>query len=88
MRGLLDAHGIEAIVASALSPSVFPMRLRPGGVPRQRARRRRPAARASSSPGHLDEAAAAEVRRLSETLGPLEEAIDYSSATSACSSTR
>jgi ribonuclease-3 len=27
--------------------------------------------------GHLDEAAAAEVRRLSDTLGPLEERIDY-----------
>ncbi len=52
MRGLLDAHGIEAIVASALSPSVFPIRLgqagvqdrraRPGGAPRARAHRRAP----------------------------------------------
>ena len=26
VRGLLDAHGIEASVGSALSPSLFPMR--------------------------------------------------------------
>jgi ribonuclease-3 len=76
VRGLLDAHGIRAIVSSALSPSVFPIRFGqtefkiavPGGAA---------VAARELIAGHLDEAAAAEVRRLSETLGPLEDRIDY-----------
>jgi ribonuclease-3 len=73
---LLDAHGIESVVGSALSPSVFPMafgqaefRVSVPGAVAGRAR--------ELIAGHLDEAAAIEVRRLSETLGPLEEAIGY-----------
>jgi len=76
VRGLLTAHGIESVLSSAVAPSVFPIpfghaefRVSVGaGV----------AARASDViAGHLDEAAAAEVRRLSDTLGPLEETIGY-----------
>jgi ribonuclease-3 len=77
VRGLLDAHGIDAGVAAVLSPSLFPMRF---GQAEFRI------LVASSAAGrareiiasHLDEAAAAEVRRLSDTLGPLEERIGYS----------
>jgi ribonuclease III len=76
VRGLLATHRIESVVASALAPSVFPI---PFGqaefrvsVPSASA----PAARDLIA-GHLDEAAAAEVRRLSETLGPLEHRIGY-----------
>ena len=89
VRGLLDAHGIDSVVPSALSPSVFPDAVRARRVPRQR-RRPRGAARARELiAGHLDEAAAAEVRRLSETLGSARRrASATSSATSACSSTR
>ena len=76
MRGLLDAHGIDSAVSSALSPSVFPIRFGQAefrvSVPSKFA----PAARDLIA-GHLDEAAAVEVRRLSETLGPLEEGIGY-----------
>jgi ribonuclease III len=76
VRGLLDAHGIDSAVSSALSPSVFPIAIGEGkfrvSVPGGAA----PRARELIS-GHLDEAAAAEIRRLSETLGPLEERIGY-----------
>jgi ribonuclease-3 len=76
VRGLLDAHGIESNVASALSPSVFPIRFGqtefkitvPAGAA---------VAARNLIAGHLDEAAAAELRRLSETLGPLERRIGY-----------
>jgi ribonuclease-3 len=76
VRGLLAAHGIESAVKSALSPSVFPMtfghnefRVSVAGDDAERAR--------GLIRGHLDEAAAVEIRRLSETLGPLEERIGY-----------
>jgi ribonuclease-3 len=76
VRGLLDAHGISAAIGSGLSPSVFPMKFGQTqfrvSVPTTSA----PAARDLIA-GHLDEAAAAEVRRLSETLGPLEERIGF-----------
>ena len=76
VRGLLDAHGIESNVSSALAPSVFPVRFDQTefcvSVPGQAAGHARDLIRS-----HLDEAAAAEVRRLSDTLGPLEERIDY-----------
>jgi ribonuclease-3 len=76
VRGLLDAHGIEASLCSALSRSVVPLQLGqaeftvrvPGGDA---------ATARSVIASHLDEAAAAEVRRLSETLGPLEARIGY-----------
>ena len=76
VRGLLEAHGIETMVASALSPSVFPIRL---GHPEFKIAVAQNAAHRSRSliAAHLDEAAAGEVRRLSETLGPLEARIGY-----------
>jgi ribonuclease-3 len=77
VRGLLDAHGIQTAVSSALSQTLFPVRL--GGqaafcitvVAEEAARAK------SLIAGHLDEAAATETRRLSETMGPLEERIGY-----------
>jgi len=78
VRSLLIAHEIDAVVASALSPTVFPLprfghtefRVAvPGSVA---------GAARELIAGHLDEAAAAEVRRLSENLGPLEQRINYS----------
>jgi len=77
VRGLLDAHDIESIVGSALSPSVFPLGLGHTEfrvcVPTDVAVRAR-----DIIAGHLDEAAAIEIRRISQTLGPLEERIGYS----------
>jgi ribonuclease-3 len=76
VRGLLDAHGIESNTSSALAPSVFPVRFDQTefcvSVPGQSAGQARDLIRS-----HLDEAAAAEVRRISDTLGPLEDRIDY-----------
>jgi ribonuclease III len=74
--GLLDAHEIEAAVASVLSPTLFPMRF--GQAEFCITVSSALAARARELiASHLDEAAAAEIRRLSDTLGPLEEQIDY-----------
>jgi ribonuclease-3 len=76
VRGLLDAHGIASVISSSLLPAMFPMPF--GGaefrvcVPGDDA----PAARQLIE-GHLDEAAAAEIRRVGDTLGPLEERIGY-----------
>ena len=87
VRGLLDAHGIEASVGSALSPSLFPMRF--GQAEFRITVASAAAGRARELiAGHLDEAAASEVRRLSENLGPLEDASTTTSATWACSSMR
>jgi len=76
VRGLLDAHQIRSVVSSALSPSVFPIRFGQAEF-----RVSVPAGSAAAARGliasHLDEAAAMEVRRLSETLGPLETRINY-----------
>jgi ribonuclease-3 len=76
VRGLLTAHGIASAVRSTHSSSVFPInfgenefRVSVSGADAQRAR--------ELIGSHLDEAAAAEVRRLSETLGPLERRIHY-----------
>jgi ribonuclease-3 len=77
VRGLLAAHDIDAVVGSALSSSVFPLprfghtefRISVPGPVAAMAR--------ELIAGHLDEAAATEVRRLSETLGPLQERINY-----------
>ena len=77
VRGLLAVHGIDSVVESALAPSVFPMRF--GQTDFRVSVPGRSAARAREIiAGHLDEAAAAEVRRLSENLGPLEAATGYS----------
>ena len=76
VRGLLDAHGIEAGLSSALSPSLFPLRFGQAqfrvSVPETSAGMAR-----ELISSHLDEAAAAELHRLSETLGPLEERIGH-----------
>ena len=73
VRGLLDAHGIEASVTSALSPSLFPVRFGQAEF-----RVSVPAAAAGTArdliASHLDEAAATEIRRLTDTVGPLEDA--------------
>jgi ribonuclease-3 len=76
VRGLLDAHGIASMIASSLLPIMIPMPF--GGaefrisVPGEDA-----AAARHLITGHLDETAAAEIRRISETLGPLEQTIGY-----------
>ena len=78
VRSLLDAHDIESSVESSMAPGVFPVRLGHGfrvSVPGQHAARAREVLAA-----HLDEAAATEVRRLTETLGPLEKAIGHTFA--------
>jgi ribonuclease-3 len=76
VRGLLDAHGIDASVGAALSPSLFPMRF--GQTEFRIVVAHSLAGRARDViAGHLDEAAAVEIRRLSDTLGPLEERIGY-----------
>jgi len=76
VRGLLDAHGIESSVSSALSPSVFPMRFGQAQF-----RVSVPGASAATArdliASHLDEAAATELHRVSETLGPLEERLGH-----------
>jgi ribonuclease-3 len=76
VRGLLDAHGIDASVSSALSPSLFPMRL---GQTEFRVSVSGNAAQAARDliASHLDEAAAGEIRRLTDTLGPLETQLGY-----------
>jgi ribonuclease-3 len=76
VRGLLDAHGIESAVASALAPSVFPLAFGQTEFRVSVASQTAPKARDLIA-GHLDEAAAREVRRLSENLGPLEGRIGY-----------
>jgi ribonuclease-3 len=76
VRGLLDAHGIQTSLGSAMGRLVFPLRLGQTqfsiAVPPDAASRAR-----DLIAGHLDEAAAAEVRRISEFLGPLEDRIGY-----------
>jgi ribonuclease-3 len=76
VRGLFDAHGIEAYVGSAMSRALFPLRLGQTefsiSVPRLAAERAR-----DLIASHLDEAAATEIRRISETLGPLQDRIAY-----------
>jgi ribonuclease-3 len=76
VRGLLDAHGISASVSSALSPSLFPMRFGQAEFKVSVPGRAAQAARELIA-SHLDEAAAGEVRRLTETLGPLEAQLGY-----------
>lgn len=76
VRGLLEAHGIHSVVGAPMSLSVFPMRLGQTefsvSVPQASTGRAR-----ELITGHLDEAAAAEVRRLEENLGPLEDRIGH-----------
>jgi ribonuclease-3 len=66
VRGLLDAHGIRAVITVGGNTTFIVTVMSPS------------ASRAVSLiAGHLDEAAAIEVRRLSETLGPLETRIGH-----------
>lgn len=66
VRGLLDAHGIRAVVSMGGQATFRITVMSPG------------AAKAIALiSGHLDEAAATEVRRLSETLGPLEARVGH-----------
>src|SRR6185295_16734425 len=76
VRGLLDAHGIDATVTSALTSAFFPQQLGQTTFKVTAAAPAAATARALIS-SHLDEAAAAEVRRLSDNLGPLEVRIGY-----------
>lgn len=66
VRGLLDAHGIRAAVTMA-GPAVFALTVLAAASGRA----------TSLIAGHIDEAAASEVRRLSEILGPLEARIGH-----------
>jgi ribonuclease III len=76
VSGLLDAHGIRAGTSSALSPLLFPVRFG-----QTEFRVSVPGAAATTArdliASHLDEAAASEIRRLKETLGPLEERLGH-----------
>src|SRR5690349_4118519 len=76
VRGLLEAHGMDASVASALPQAIFSMRFGQAefaiAVEAEHASRAR-----EIIAGHLDEAAATEIRRLSEHLGPLEDQIGH-----------
>lgn len=77
VRGLLEAHGLDARVSSTLAPGLFPLRF--GGQAEFRVSVRKANAERAASviAGHLDEAAAVEVRRLSEIVEPLEKRIGY-----------
>lgn len=66
VRTLLDAHGIRAAVSMA-GPSTFVLTVLAPAASRA----------AALIAGHIDEAAASEVRRLSETLGPLESRVGH-----------
>src|SRR6187455_261859 len=76
VRGLLNAHAIDSVLTSALAPSVFPLGM---GAAEFRVSVSSGAAADARDliASHLDESAAAEVRRLSETLGPLEATIGF-----------
>jgi ribonuclease III len=74
VRGLLEAHGMEASVASALPLAMMRFGHAQFGI----AVSEDLAGRARELiAGHLDEAAATEIRRLSEHLGPLEDRIGH-----------
>jgi ribonuclease-3 len=66
VRGLLDAHGIRSMVGMG-GHMMFRIMVLNADAPRA----------SSIIAGHLDVAAATEVRRLRETLGPLEARIGY-----------
>jgi len=74
VRGLLEAHGMEASVASGLPLAMMRFGQAQFGI----AVSADLASRARELiAGHLDEAAATEIRRLSEHLGPLEDRIGH-----------
>src|SRR5476649_2559335 len=77
VRGLLDAHDIASGVSSTLSPTLFPLRLSSIAAFRVTVATEDAARAKALIDGHVDEAAASEVRRLAETLWPLEDRINY-----------
>jgi ribonuclease-3 len=76
VRGLLEAHSIRATVSSALPQAIFSLSLGQAefgiAVAEDQAVRAR-----DLIASHLDEAAASEIRRLSDHLGPLEKRIGH-----------
>jgi ribonuclease-3 len=76
VRGLLTVHGIDSMVESALAPGVFPMRVGQAGFRVSVSAHEAPRAREVIA-AHRDEAAAAEISRLEETLGPLQGVLGY-----------
>lgn len=76
VRGLLSVHGIDSMVESALAPGVFPMRVGQAGFRVSVSAAVAPRARDLIA-AHRDEAAAAEIGRLAETLGPLQDVLGY-----------
>jgi ribonuclease-3 len=75
--GLLDAHGIGSTISSMLSSTLFPLPVAGIAAFRVMAASETAARARALIEGHVDEAAASELRRLSETLGPLEDRIGY-----------
>jgi len=76
VRGLLDAHGIPAIITSDISQSVFPLRLSGQWQLRICVEEDRANAARELIESHRDAVGAGAVR-LRDTLGPLESVIGY-----------
>ncbi|HEX6322114.1 MAG TPA: ribonuclease III [Vicinamibacterales bacterium] len=76
VRGLLDAHGIPAIITSDISQSVFPLRLSGQWQLRICVDDDRARAARELIESHRDAVGAGAVR-LRDTLGPLESAVGY-----------
>lgn len=77
VRALLEAHGLDARVSSAMAPGLFPLRFGGQAAFAVSVRKVHQSRAEALIAGHLDEAAAAEVRRLSQNVGPLEDRIGY-----------
>lgn len=76
VRGLLDAHGIQAIITSDIAPSVFPLRLSGQWELRVSVEDDVAAPAREIIDSHRDAVGAGAVR-LRDALGPLETAIGY-----------
>lgn len=76
VRGLLDAHGIRAIITSDTSPAVFPLRLTGQWQLRVCVEDDRARTATDLIESHRDAVGAGAVR-LRDTLGPLESSIGY-----------
>jgi ribonuclease-3 len=76
VRGLLDAHGIHAIITSAISQAMFPLRLTGQWELRVCVDDERARAARELIDSHRDAVGAGAVR-LRDSLGPLETAIGY-----------
>ncbi len=77
VRALLEAHNLHARVSSTLAPGLFPLRFGGQSAFGVSVRDEHAGRAEALIASHLDEAAAAEVRRLSENVGPLEARIGY-----------